>query len=76
LVKSDAQWNEILDMASKPGIGYNSSGELGPLPDDGVDGKALIKEKLAMAKKWLKDAWNIDIDALRTEIIQRQANIE
>jgi substrate import-associated zinc metallohydrolase lipoprotein len=75
LVKSDDQWNSILDMASKTSFAYNSSGKLEPLPDDGIDGKALIKSKLEIARKWLKTAWSIDIDALRAEIIKREANI-
>jgi substrate import-associated zinc metallohydrolase lipoprotein len=76
LVKSDDQWNSILDMASKTSFAYNSSGKLEPLPDDGIDGKALIKSKLEIARKWLKTAWSIDIDALRAEIIKREVNIE
>jgi len=75
LVKSDAQWKNILLMASQNGLGYNSEGELVTLPDDGIDGKALIEEKLTIARKWLKTAWSIDIDALRAEIIKREANI-
>jgi len=35
----------------------------------------LIEEKLTIARKWLKTAWSIDIDALRAEIIKREANI-
>jgi len=71
LVKSDAQWDSILVMASKNGLDYQNK----PLPDDGIDGKAVIEQKLAIAKKWLHDAWNIDIVALRNEIIYRQENI-
>jgi len=71
LVKSEAQWDSILVMASKNGLDYQNK----PLPDDGIDGKAVIKQKLEIAKKWLHDAWNIDIVALRNEIINRQKNI-
>jgi substrate import-associated zinc metallohydrolase lipoprotein len=71
LVKSDEQWANILDMASKPGEDYYGV----VLPDDGIDGQAVILQKLAIATKWLKDAWNIDIVALRTEIVNRQNNI-
>lgn len=71
LVKSNEQWDSILEMASKPGVGnYNDT-----LPDDGIDGKAVILEKLTIDKKWLKDSWNIDIDVLRTEIIRREEHI-
>ena len=71
LVKSDAQWNNILLMASLPGLDSNDK----PLPDDGVDGKAIILQKLAMASKWLKDSWNIDILKLRAEIMNRETHI-
>jgi substrate import-associated zinc metallohydrolase lipoprotein len=75
LVKTDAQWNNILLMASQNGKGYNSVGELITLPDDGIDGDKLILQKLEIARKWLKTAWSIDIDALRAEIMKRQENI-
>jgi substrate import-associated zinc metallohydrolase lipoprotein len=71
LVKTDSQWNNILMLANQPGVDYY--GKI--LPDDGIDGKALILSKLAVATKWLKDSWNIDILALRTEIVKRQNNI-
>ena len=71
LVKSDDEWNNILLIASKPGI--SNAGEV--LADDGIDGKALILKKLDLASKWLQNSWNIDIEKLRTEIIKREANI-
>ena len=71
LVKTDEQWNAILDMASKPGVDYYNI----TLADDGIDGQAVILQKLSIARKWLKDSWNIDIDVLRTEIIRREERI-
>ncbi|GAB1416596.1 putative zinc-binding metallopeptidase [Paludibacter sp.] len=71
LVKSDAQWNDILTLAAQPGVDYTGN----VLPDDGIDGKSVILQKLEMAKKWLKDSWNIELDSLRAEIISRQQNI-
>ncbi len=71
LVKTDAQWNNILLMASKPGEDYEGK----VLPDDGINGEAVILQKLGIARKWLKDSWNIDIDALRAEIMRREAKI-
>lgn len=71
LVKSDEQWANILTMASQPGVNYYDE----TLPDDGIDGKAVILQKLSITTKWLKDSWNIDIVALRTEIINREKNI-
>lgn len=71
LVKTDAQWDNILQMASQPGLDYRGE----PLADDGIDGKALILQKLAVATKWLEDSWGIDIQALRTEILIREEHI-
>lgn len=71
LVKSDMQWSDILELASQPGIDMYGD----TIPDDGINGRAIILQKLEMAKKWLKDSWEIDIDSLRAEIIQRQLNI-
>ncbi len=76
LVKTDTQWNSILEVASQNGKTYNAEYKLVELPDDGIDGKALILQKLEIARKWLKTAWNIDIDALRAEIMTRQENIQ
>ena len=74
LVKSDAEWNNILLMASKPGVVIENNKEV-ILPDDGIDGQALILKKFDLAKKWLQNSWNIDIVKLREEIINREANI-
>lgn len=71
LVKSDAQWNNILELASQPGMDYDGNVS----PEDGIDGKAVILQKLSIAGKWLKDSWNIDLNALRAEIIRREAHI-
>lgn len=75
LVKTDAQWANILEMASQNGKGYDAEGKEITLPDDEIDGKALILQKLSIARKWLKDSWSIDIDALRAEIMKRETNI-
>ncbi|MEA4984430.1 hypothetical protein SDC9_38882 [bioreactor metagenome] len=71
LVKSDMQWSDILELASQPGIDMYGD----TIPDDGINGRAIILQKLEMTKKWLKDSWEIDIDSLRAEIIRRQLNI-
>lgn len=46
--------------------------------EDGIDGVAAIDQKVAIARQWFHDAWNIDLDALREEVRARQAayNIE
>lgn len=71
IVRTTAEWNEILNLASKPGI--NSSGEV---VDDPLDGKAIIETKLEIAKKWLSESWKIDLEELRNEVQERQLHIE
>ena len=46
--------------------------------EDGIDGVAAIQEKVSIARQWFRDAWGIDLDALREEVRARQAayNIE
>lgn len=38
---------------------------------DGVDGRAIINQKVNIARNWLKDEWGLDFDKLR-EIVQRR----
>jgi substrate import-associated zinc metallohydrolase lipoprotein len=71
LVKSDTDWNNILTMASKNGL--NAKGI--ELPDDDIDGRTLILRKLEMASNWLKNSWNIDLEKLRSEIMEREKTI-
>lgn len=42
LVKSDADWNNILDMASKPGVVFDSEGNSVTLSNDGIDKEPLF----------------------------------
>lgn len=43
---------------------------------DGIDGKEIILQKVSIAREWFKDAWSIDIDALRAEVQIRQTNFD
>ena len=128
IVKTDAQWARILDLASRgwvaPGgedeldavyycyyyyknneateenqiyvdeyqvtvdedgkkymrSGRDSSGNRLVVYDvtdnDGYDGVAIINRKVDIARQWLKDAWNVDLDALRAEVQRRQLNYD
>ena len=40
--------------------------------EDGIDGKAAIEQKLAIARQWFHEVWNVDLDALRQEVKDRQ----
>jgi len=39
---------------------------------DNIDGREVILQKLDLVRGWLKDNWDIDIDALRREVQTRQ----
>jgi substrate import-associated zinc metallohydrolase lipoprotein len=46
-----------------------------PVEDkDGVDGKAIILQKVNIARAWFKDEWNVNLDSLRKEVQVRQLN--
>ena len=40
--------------------------------EDGIDGVAAIEQKVAYARQWFREAWGIDLDALREEVRKRQ----
>jgi substrate import-associated zinc metallohydrolase lipoprotein len=42
--------------------------------EDGIDGVAAIEQKVQIARQWFRDAWGIDLDALREEVRSRQAS--
>lgn len=63
IVKTDAQWNAILSNANS---GTNT---------DMINGRVIIEKKLAICRNWLLDSWKINLDTLRAEVQQRQANI-
>ena len=46
--------------------------------EDGIDGVAAIDRKVQIARQWFREAWGIDLDALREEVRTRQEayNIE
>ena len=41
---------------------------------DGVDGVAIINQKVSICRNWFKDEWGLDLDALREEVQTRQLN--
>jgi len=73
IVKTDVQWNTILDLASKPGI--DASGQVVP-NNLKMRGDEIIKAKLEIARKWLEESWGIDLNALHKEVQERQKNID
>lgn len=63
----DAEWNALLENAAK---GWELVGEsyVETEDADGVDGVALINQKVEIARNWFRDAWGADLDALREEV--------
>ena len=41
---------------------------------DGVDGVALLTQKINIARNWFKEQWNIDLDELRNAVQTRVSN--
>ena len=88
IVKTDVQWNNILSNASK-GWQLDSikniyvskvydtikKDSVDVVDKDGVNGRAIILQKLSICREWLRGSWNINIDSLRHEVQVRQANI-
>ena len=72
IVKTDAQWNAILDLAAKPGI--DASGQV-VTNNLTLRGDEIIKIKLEIAREWLEEAWEIDLLALRNEVQERQKHV-
>lgn len=50
----------------------DENGKLQYIDEDGVDGKALILQKLDMARNWMKTSFGLDLDLLRKEVQTRQ----
>jgi hypothetical protein len=75
LTRTDAAWNEILRQAT-----FTDEEAKEELPDKQAigtgNGKVIILSKLKIAREWLKSAWNIDIDKLRTVIAKRSTEID
>ncbi len=44
--------------------------------EDGIDGAEAILQKVQIAREWFRTAWNVDLDALREEVQQRQATYD
>lgn len=64
ITKSDTWWNSIIEQATKPDPNNVDR-----------DGDQIILKKIEISKKWLKEQWHIDLDALRDNVRERQKNI-
>ena len=43
--------------------------------DNGKTGRQLLEQKLSIVRDYMKKSWNIDMDALRAEILKRQDDV-
>lgn len=76
IVKTDDEWASMMSDAAK-GWKQDDDGTLHQLEKDvdGVDGPAVIQQKLTICHNWLRDEWGIELDSLRNEVQRRQANM-
>ena len=48
-----------------------------PVEDkDGIDGVAALKEKIQIAREWLRESFGVDLDKLREEVQKRQLSYD
>ncbi|MDR0733559.1 MAG: putative zinc-binding metallopeptidase [Dysgonamonadaceae bacterium] len=71
IVRSDEWWESWKDAAAKPGVNRD-----GVQVSDPLDGKAIIETKIEICRKWLKESWDVDLDALRANVAERQLKIK
>ncbi len=76
IVKTDDEWASMMSDAAK-GWKQDDDGTLHQLEKDvdGVDGPAVIQQKLTICHNWLRNEWGIELDSLRNEVQRRQANM-
>jgi substrate import-associated zinc metallohydrolase lipoprotein len=66
---SDAWWAKLYIDAAKPGPN-------GEPTVNGKTGKEIIEAKVEICRKWLKDAWKIDLDSMRNNVRERQLHVD
>jgi substrate import-associated zinc metallohydrolase lipoprotein len=82
LYRASKGWKVKIGKDGRPEQEYDQYGRLVDIyveaeaDTDGVDGKAVIERKLELVKKYFKDQWNADLDALRKEVQIRQENLD
>ena len=88
ITATDEEWDDIMYYAGRNyvEVGEDNSGNAiyddpedaqddeGGLAD-GVDGVAILNQKIQIARTWFRDAWDIDLDSLRAEVQYRQSHI-
>ena len=73
-----ARENEVIEIPDEEGVlhKYLKKDRTTLIYDvedkDGIDGVAAILQKVQIAREWFRTAWNVDLDALRQEVQDRQ----
>lgn len=88
ITKTDEQWDSLIYYAGRnweltvdEKTGRSTYEDPEEIQDDeggladGVDGVAVINQKVQIARTWFRDAWGLDLDSLRAEVQRRQSNI-
>lgn len=88
ITKTDEQWDSLIYCAGRnweltvdEKTGRSTYEDPEEIQDDeggladGVDGVAVINQKVQIARTWFRDAWGLDLDTLRAEVQRRQSNI-
>lgn len=72
---SGGQFKVYRKVIARDANGYASldaDGKIQFLDADGIDGRAIILQKLEMVREWLKTGFNIDLEEMRAEVQKRQ----
>jgi len=81
IVQTDAWWENAFKIAAqgweqidknRPDLGVRLLAK----DEDGVDGVAVLNQKIEMCKDWLLTRWNLDLDEIRNEVQYRQSHID
>lgn len=60
IVQSDERWQEIITIGNS----------------DGKKGGDILTQKLEICRTWLREKWDLDLDALHAEVQKRQNNMD
>lgn len=73
---TDADGNDVLYWRNNTDSEGNRI-RVYPVADtDGIDGVAVLNQKIEIARTWLRDAWGVDLDKLRDEVQYRQTHYD
>ncbi len=63
IIMNDKEWEAMLKIAAKGTV-------------NGQNSRTVIEQKLQICKTWLRNSWEIDLDALRADVLSRQDNLD